>query len=132
MTTLTEQLKQGKLLDNHHYYYKLPNGKYEVGNTFCLETLHWCKDGEKIEILEEVPSYEKWQETETQRIKLMTKLNDVNNENHALCIENTKLKELFKQARGCVAVVISRSIAEVNGTDTKKLLAKIDQVLGEE
>ena len=43
-----------------------------------------------------------------------------------------QLKELLKQARGCVAVVISRTIAEVNGIDTKKLLAKIDQVLGEE
>ena len=36
-------------------------------------------------------------EKETQRIELMTRLNDVNNENHALEIENNKLKDLLKR-----------------------------------
>ena len=140
---LTEQLHQGKLPDNHHYYYKLPNGKCEVGNTFCIETLHWCKGGDKIEVLEEVPDFDRWQAVlkynkaakdiiDTQA-KENTKLKETISNDIFLIrsrdSEIAKLKELLKQARGCVAVVISRSIAEVNGIDTKKLLTKIDQVL---
>ena len=76
MTNLTDKLNKGELPDNHHYYFKLPKSKeYEVGNTFCLETLRWCKDGDKIEVLSEVPSYEEWK---------------------AKLEENTKLKELLK------------------------------------
>lgn len=54
---------------------------------------------------------------ETQRIKLMTRLNDVNNENHALEIENTKLKELLKQAKKILKnegfYIISQEIDQV-------------------
>lgn len=107
MTTLTEQLKQGKLPDNHHYYFQMPNGKYEVGNTFFLELLHWCKGGDKIKVLEEVPSYEVWQ---------------------AKLEENTKLKELLKLAKESVSYhcALCREY-----TDGQILLDKINQVLKE-
>lgn len=124
---LTEQLHQGKLPDNHHYYFQMPNGKYEVGNTFCLETLRWCKDGDKIKVLEEIPSYEKLQEKESQRISLMTRLNDVNNNNHALEIENTKLKELLMSARNYLKSY--RDLYSKDNEDVADFIKEIDQVL---
>ena len=85
---LTEQLHQEKLPDNHHYYFQMPNGKYEVGNTFCLELLHWCKDGDKIKVLEEVLDYRDLQGMKRNCETFMKK-------SVSLSTEKAKLKKLL-------------------------------------
>ena len=88
-------------------------------------------------------------EKETQRIELMMKLNDVNNENHSLRLENEKLKDevsresykvseaycfveelkdLLKECRG----LFNRATvdgAEPNNAELIGILTKIDEVL---
>lgn len=120
MTNLTEKLKKGELPDNHHYYYRSPNGTYEVGNTFCLETLRWCKGGNKIEVIAEVPSYE---ELQNQAFILKSRESEI-----------TKLKELLKEIRQQITTQVfgSPRLQLFEGTFDDKLLAKIKQILGEE
>lgn len=125
MTNLTEKLKKGELPDNHHYYFKLPKSKeYEVGNTFCLETLRWCKDGDKIEVLSEVPSYDELQ-------NMNKAVNECMAANIKLVEQNRKLKELLKE---CEHMIIAYSINNNTFTkeEIKNIISKIDQVLGEE
>ena len=94
MTNLTEKLKKGELPDNHHYYFKLPKSKeYEVGNTFCLETLRWCKDGDKIEVLSEVPSYEQWIMTKNLSERAHLEMYKARGEKVKLEAENAQLKK---------------------------------------
>jgi hypothetical protein len=93
MTNLTEKLKSGELPDNHHYYYRLPKGTYEVGNTFCLETLRYCKGGDKIEVIEEVPSYEQWQAKLEENTKLKTENKWYSEQLNEASKEIEKLKE---------------------------------------
>lgn len=107
MTNLTEQWKKGELPDNHHYYYKLPNGTTEVGNTFCLELLHNCKDGDKIQILCEVPTYDDYE-----RLNWYAG-NGVE--------ENAKLKELLKECRNKWVCY--------KPYDRDQLLKRIDKIL---
>jgi hypothetical protein len=146
MTNLTEKWKKGELPDNHHYYFQMPNGKYEVGNTFCLETLRWCKDGDKIKVLKEVPSYEQLQEKEimydtTSRCneKFLWENESLKRENTKLKTENkwyseqlneavkevAKLKELLTMVKPVLQL-------EYNVTENRNLIKKINQVLGEE
>jgi len=130
MTNLTEQLKKGELPDNHHYYYRLPKGTYEVGNTFCLETLRYCKDGDKIEVLSEVPTYEKWIMTKNLSERAHLKMYKARGEKVRLEKENTKLKELLKEVRGKLKYINTpRNDHNIFGND---LMKRINQVLGEE
>lgn len=112
MSDLTEQLKKGELPDNHHYYYRLPNGQYEVGNTFCLELLYNCKNGDKIKILHEVPTYE---ELQNQAFILKCRENEI-----------VQLKELLKECREEI------DYTGYNELGKEILLKKISQVLGDE
>lgn len=120
MTNLTEQLHQGKLPDNHHYYYKMPNGKYETGNTFCVEWLHWCKDGDKIEVLEEVPDYDRWQAV-LKYNKAAKGIIDTQAK------ENTKLKKLLKRVLEVLEMVQGETIDFAKSVD--ECIDKINQVL---
>ena len=99
MTNLTEQYRKGEL--NNGFYYVEINEPFKPLRVEIVENYNGLEtdidNNYIVEILAEVPTYYEWQKTETQRIKLMTKLNDVNNENHALEIKNTKLKELLKE-----------------------------------
>lgn len=130
MTNLTEQLKEGKLPENHHYYYKLPNGDYKVGNTFCVETLHWCKEGDKIQILEEVPSYEKWLKFKNATANIMLQNNALEIISDQLKKENTKLKELLKEC--CYRIDWTDKTGHKSTDDRRqKLFNDIEQVLKE-
>ena len=60
MTNLTEQWKKGELPEGV-YYFKLPNGEIDIGTDFKVITLSMCKDGDKIEVLSEVPSYQDYE-----------------------------------------------------------------------
>lgn len=122
MTNLTEQWKQGKL--NNGFYYVEINEPFKPLRVEIVENYNGLEtdidNNYIVEILAEVPTYYEWQKTETQRIKLITKLNDVNNENHALEIENTKLKELLKE--------VLRH--ELSLKEVSELSRKISEVLG--
>lgn len=142
--TLTEQWKNGELPSGWYYielnepfdkihkdisYYSLGSFDIEVDSNYI------------IEVLAPVPSYEEWQasekynkhfeveikEKETQRIELMTRLNDVNNENHALEIENAKLKDLLKE---CIAHLTLGEFG-TSVTPLNILLDEIDNAIGE-
>lgn len=119
MTDLTEQWKKGEL-PSGMYYIELKDGDI-VKDVYAFGS--WGNINEHFlkQVLAEVPSYEEYQkllsdqlakiegeeinaeleaeikEKETQRIELMMKLNDVNNENHALGIEITKLKTEYEK-----------------------------------
>lgn len=131
MTNLTEQLKEGKLPENHHYYYKLPNGDYKVGNTFCVETLHWCKEGDKIQILEEVPSYEKWLKFKSATANIMLQNNALEIISDQLEKENTKLKELLKRCKRIVEIDEFVSTTGAGRDILWDLLQDLKQVLQE-
>ena len=162
MTNLTEQLKKGKL--NNGFYYVEINEPFKPLRVEIVENYNGLEtdiDNNYIhEVLAEVPSYDEWQEKESQRINLMTKLNDVNNENHALeieknkleqdffayqkmlneankdlnkyYIENVQLKELLIECRSPINYALCLNLSEEEKIEFKNLLAKIKQVLGEE
>lgn len=164
MTDLTEQLNKGELPEGW-YYLKVNEelANYPViAECVLISQFSYFYDFDeaKIEqVLAPVPSYEEWQasekhnknleaeikEKETQRIELMTRLNDVNNENHALEIENTKLKELLKECRRQFEeVALYRyDVADDDQEDwfkisteqagiANKMITKISQALGED
>lgn len=75
MTDLTEQLRNGTLKEGF-YYAKLPDNVVEIITEYGLDILKEVKDGDKIEVLAPVPSYEEWK---------------------AKLEENAQLKELLKE-----------------------------------
>ena len=113
MTNLTEQWKQGKL----------PEGVYYCNTGNTIETLFtWGKNHHQLtnnndevyipemddcEVIERVPTYE---------------------EQQAKLDENTKLKELLKRARGLMNCTKDWACTDA----TEAMIAKINQVLGEE
>lgn len=120
---LTEQWKKGKLPAGCYYIEDagIYRTVYKSERDDVLEYEHnvYIPEMEDCIIVAPVPSYEEWQKTETQRIDLMTKLNDVNNENHALEIENAELKELLKECKDYLPEYET----------PMDILAKIDEVL---
>lgn len=144
--TLTEQWKNKELEWHKSYYCKNKKGDVCIATIMGDDTLYSQELGGSLnfeywEVLVPVPSYQEWQasekynkhieaeikEKETQRIELMTRLNDVNNENHALEIENAKLKELLKKCR----LAIFDYPPYNSASDKIRLKNKIDDVLGE-
>ena len=132
---LTELWKKGKLPSGYYYV------KNEFGSIFpsdysedydCISDTvikdFFTEVSEIKEVLEPVPSYNELQKKETQRIKLMTKLNDVNNENHALRIENNRLKELLKDCEEYV----KKDYGDYLTYTQSAIYQEIKQVLGEE
>ena len=139
MTDLTEKWKKGELPSGWYWVEgSRAEGIYAYTAEY-LNNMYRPRNSEKV--LAEVPSYEKWQasekynkhfeveikEKETQRIELMTRLNDVNNENHALEIENAKLKELLKE---CIAHLTLGEFG-TSVTPLNILLDEIDNAIGE-
>jgi predicted RNase H-like nuclease (RuvC/YqgF family) len=97
----------------------LPKGTYEVGNTFCLETLRYCKGGDKIEVIEEVPSYE---ELQNQAFILKSRESEI-----------VKLKELLKECRDEIEYLRKHYKGSIDHLKNNTRLDKeISQVLGEE
>lgn len=112
MNNLTEQCKQRKL----------PDGLYWVKHDGVINILdnYEAHLTEVEEVLAEVPSYNGY----------MTLIRAYNN----VVDENTKLKKLLKKIRRQITKQIfgSNEVQLFEGTFDNKLLAKIDQVLGEE
>lgn len=155
MTNLTEQYRKGELPSGWYY---VRDEAYQVYPAQYIRDYDYIKDKAYadfpnadnlvVDVLCECPKYDEYITAKKmiaqsigvcdENSKLKEDYNDLRkqkNEADNVILEQMakvrQLKELLKQARGCVAVVISRTIAEVNGIDTKKLLAKIDQVLQE-
>lgn len=152
MTNLTDKWKKGELPDNHHYYFKLPKSKeYEVGNTFCLKTLRWCKNGDKIQIIREVPSYKEFITTisendilRQENTKLKTENKWYSEQLNEAVKEEGQLKEQLKECElwftGVVGNMNDKNCGEHNRNLPignfehifKVFSQKINQVLGEE
>lgn len=126
MTNLTEQWEKGEL----------PSGRYWVKMSYqgAIIPLYYSEDygfeyddhfydfEEISEVLAEVPSYEEWQDVKDDLATCDKDLNNVCEQKEELYEENEQLKELLKRSR--------KYLSE---QDTPyKLIAKIDQVLGEE
>ena len=63
--TLTEQWRAGNLKKSF-YYLKFPNTETtEISNLYDMEKFRYVQDSEKIEVLDEVPSYEEYNELAT-------------------------------------------------------------------
>ena len=59
--TLTEQWRAGNLKKSF-YYLKFPDTETtEIYNLYDMEKFRYVQDSEKIEVLDEVPSYEEYQ-----------------------------------------------------------------------
>lgn len=111
MTDLTSQWKKGELPSGYYYV------KNEFGNIFpsdysesydCINDIvikdFFTEVSEIKEVLEQVPSYEKWQ---------------------AKLEENAQLKELLKRARGLMNCTKDWACTDA----TEELLTKIDEAL---
>ena len=148
MTDLTEQWKKGELPDGTYY---ITDKRGIMYIDYFADVWDSVDVDEVKDVLAPVPSYDDYvslkkfmvgginavnsireleaeiKEKETQRIRLMLKLNDVNNENHSLRIENEKLKELLKECREPLEVLADKR--DACDWYPEILLAKIDEAL---
>lgn len=76
------------------YYVQFPFQKAEIVSNYDLRRYAQAKDGDKIKVLEVVPSYEEMQEIKAQLSKHKEYCCCAKNE--VLILENTKLKEKIK------------------------------------
>ena len=102
MTDLTEQWKKGELPAGWYWVEgSRAEGIYAYTAEY-LNNMYRPRNGERI--IEQVPSYDEWQEYKNANDSMFDTIKMLNKDNYKLEEENTKLKELLKQARGCVAV----------------------------
>lgn len=123
MTTLTEQWKKGELPDG--WYYVKGNraeGIYAYTAEY-LNNMYRPRNGEII--IEQVPSYEQWQEYKEANDSMFDTIKMLNKDNYKLEEENTKLKELLRELKRYFD-------ADGKYYIEKRILLEINQVLGEE
>lgn len=71
---LTEQWRSGNL-KNSFYYLKFPDTETaEIHNLYDMERFRYVQDSEKIEVLDEVPSYDEYNELATKCNQLQKRL----------------------------------------------------------
>lgn len=128
MTNLTEKWKKGELA-NGTYYVRLNHDSSTIDVYDC--GVWWNNAWHEItEVLEEVPSYEEWQEYKDANDSMFDVIKMLNKYNYKLEKENTKLKELLKEIRGKLHYINTpQNRHNIFGND---LMKKLDQVLGEE
>ena len=142
MTNLTDKWKKGKL----------PEGFYYVRCAWSDEVeIRYVHNGvdEWQEIIAEVPSYEEYQkllsyqlaknegveinaELEAENIKLKTENKWYSEQLNEAVKQNDKLKELLKECKHIMAIEKDFASCHFEKHKLDELLAKIDQVLGEE
>lgn len=72
--TLTEQWHAGNL-KNSFYYLKFPDTETtEIYNIYDMEKFRYVQDSEKIVVLDEVPSYDEYNELDTKCNQLQKRL----------------------------------------------------------
>lgn len=72
--TLTEQWKDMDLADEQLYYWRMPNGEVRIMNKLGACSYKLCYDGDKIDILAPVPSYDEFKQLVSKTDKLEKKL----------------------------------------------------------
>lgn len=162
--TLTEQWNKGELLNG---WYWVEGSRAEDIYAYTAEYLnHMYRPKNSDRIIEQVPSYEEWQEYKEANDSMFDTIKMLNNDNYKLENENTKLKtenkryseqlnesvkqndklkELLKECkRQFEEVELYRcDVADTDQEDwfkistnqanvANKMIAKINQVLGEE
>lgn len=120
------------------YYIKLPNDEVFIGDEFALGLYRMCKDGDKIEVLSEVPSYEEYQQLLSDQLaknegveinaELEARLKKTQELELEVRQENAKLKELLKRVNEHFKWV---DFDDINYVDYE-LWGDIKKALGEE
>ena len=90
--TLTEQLKDMDLADEHLYYWRMPNGEVRIMNKISVCSYKLCYDGGDVDILAPVPSYEEWKQLDDELKELATK-------NDTLAMENGRLEKQLSRMK---------------------------------
>lgn len=116
---LTEKLKQGNLKDGY-YYAKMPTGCVDVVSLYNLRQLRLVKDGDKIEVLDEVPDF-------CQYRNICGCLFEEHRGNYNLLEENDKLKELLLKAKE--EIQNDMDYTEFNEVGKLKLVKQINQAI---
>ena len=114
--------KAKESLRKKHYYMKLPNGDISIQNDYSLGVYRWCKDGDKIEVLGDVPEYEVWKSTNEN-------MDSVLKTNRALSLKMLELKKLLKKCAKTIDKVNYGTISKIK--EKEKLLSQIDRILQE-
>ena len=126
--TLTDKWKKGELPEGHYYV--------KDGENIIAELLdgYFYNDGQPMtsfsggvdEVLEPVPSYEKWQEYKDTNDSMFDTIKMLNKDNYKLEKENSRLKELLK--------LVARNREDLDGTLTdkqKETLEKFEECMNE-
>ncbi|MBQ0114162.1 MAG: hypothetical protein KBT03_13615 [Bacteroidales bacterium] len=86
---LTKKLKQGNLKDGY-YYAKMPTGCVDVVSLYNLRQLRLAKDGDKIEVLSPVPSFD-------ETVMMITLLDKMEEEIKELKTKSAKALEYYNK-----------------------------------
>lgn len=123
---LTEQnlsKKNGKTF----FYIKFPNGEVIQGDEFALGLYRMCNDGDKVKMLEPVPSYEEYLALESDSL--------AKNEGEEIIAEleaeNAQLKELLKEYKDITAIALLYTKDDKEFEKAKNIRERIDEVLNE-
>ncbi|MBQ7284671.1 MAG: hypothetical protein IJW72_00245 [Alphaproteobacteria bacterium] len=121
MTNLTEQWKKGKL--DHGWYYIKYRGAYKTDQ---WQGYYWENSwNENVEeVIAPVPSYDDW-------VYLHKARNDAHEIVESLTQENQQLKELLRECKTPIDLLIKMNIDGINGYKLLDLLTKIDNAIGE-
>lgn len=123
MTNLTEQWKKGELPSG---WYWVEGSRAEGIYAYTAEYLNnMYRPRNSERIVEQVPSYEEWLNLKEFADYSVNNRAELTRQINFWMDENTKLKELLKECREHLKYVV---ICPQN----KKIVEKLDQVLGEE
>lgn len=114
--TLTEQWREGKLKKSF-YYLKFPDTETaEIYNLYDMEKFRYVQDSEKIDVLDEVPSYDEYQslkkETESlkEQIHSMLFTDDVVQERYDKSVQKMHiLEQQLQEANKLIKWVVKTS-----------------------
>lgn len=132
MNDLTEQWKKGELPSGWYY---INSGDIDYKYSKYSSADFFVTPHEDIkEVLASVPSYEEWQSMDRLEKIMLQERARLNKQVIELLEENTKLKELLKQARESVYVerASDNSLGYTIWNYTTKLINEINQALGED
>lgn len=119
MTNLTDKWKKGELPEG---WYWVEGSRAESIYAYTAEYLnHMYRPQNSERIIEQVPSYDEWD-------KLNNACHELEKETACLTVDIVKLKELLKRARNLMNYTKDWACSDA----TEEMIAKINQVLGEE
>jgi hypothetical protein len=102
---------------SEYYYIKLPNGEIVIGDKFKLDLLKMCRDGDKVEVPDDVPTYEEWKASYNCMF-----------DNEVLLLKNMKLREMLKE---CREILSSQKMYGIGTSRIWNAVILIDELLGD-